>query len=252
VTKPRFRSLLALVGDRFPDAGDPAGMVARGEVRVDGVIVANVAARARADAAVTWHPPRELKGQRKLAAILDQLEQLDQLDPVAIDGRVALDIGASTGGFTSELLRRGAARVYAVDVGFGQLLGSLRQDPRVVNLETTNAADLDGERVPDPIGLVTADVSFTPLSVIIAQVSERVRFEPDAELVSLVKPMFELQLGALPTDESQWQEAVDRARSAITAAGWECVAAVRSPLLGHRGAVEFAVQARRGGVVSRI
>ena len=94
--------------------------------------------------------------------------------------------------------------------------------------------------------MVTADVSFTPLSVVIPQVTERVRFADDAELVALVKPMFELQLGRLPTTESQRQEAVNRARVGLTAAGWECIQAIRSPLLGNRGAVELAIHARRG------
>ena len=129
-----------------------------------------------------------LRGAAKLEAAITDFD-------VRVEGRIALDCGAAAGGFTSVLLAHGAERVYAVDAGFGQLRGELRQNPRVVNLERTNLGELTTDLVPDVLGLVTLDLSYLSIAPGDPRL-DRVRLAPDAELVALVKPMFELALGA--------------------------------------------------------
>jgi 23S rRNA (cytidine1920-2'-O)/16S rRNA (cytidine1409-2'-O)-methyltransferase len=228
-----------LVAQRLPDLADVENAILAGEIRVNGAIITNPRASVAPDAGVVFAPQRTLKGEQKLGAALDAFE-----NPVALQDRVALDVGASTGGFTTELLNRGCRKVYAVDVGHGQLRGALRQDPRVVNLEATNAADLTTDLVPDEIEVVTVDVSYTPLAVIVPQVTERVRFTNSAVLLALVKPMFELQLGQLPESDEQLDEAVLRATDGIAAAGWTIEEAITSPVTGNHGAIEQWVRAR--------
>ena len=188
------------------------------------------------DASVVWKTPQPLAGEAKLRAALDAFAP-------AVAGRIAIDIGAAAGGFTRVLLEAGARRVFAVDAGFGQLLGSLRQDPRVVNLERTNLGELDTALVPDPIEIATIDVSYISLASAIPQLGKLV-FTPGADLVALVTPMFELGLAAPPDDDARIADALCRATAAIEAAGWHPVATIASPVLGHHGAKELLVHAR--------
>jgi 23S rRNA (cytidine1920-2'-O)/16S rRNA (cytidine1409-2'-O)-methyltransferase len=160
--------------------------------------------------------------------------------------RVCLDLGAAAGGFTRVLLEAGALRVYAVDVGFGQLLGSLRQDPRVLNLEATNVSKLDTRLIPEAVEVVTIDVSYLALAAAVAQL-DRVVIAPDADLVGLVKPMFELRMATAPTDPAIVDHATEQAAAGIEAAGWRVVGMMPSPVLGGRGAVEALVHARKPG-----
>lgn len=178
-----------------------------------------------------------LRGEAKLHAALTGFG-------IDVDGRVCLDLGAAAGGFTRVLLDAGAARVYAVDVGFGQLLGSLRQDPRVLNLEATNVSKLDTRLIPEVIEVVTVDVSYLALAAAVAQLN-RIELAGDADLVGLVKPMFELRLPTAPTDPLSVDEATERAAIGIEAAGWSVIGAMPSPVLGGRGAVEALLHARR-------
>lgn len=158
-------------------------------------------------------------------------------------GKVALDAGAAAGGFVKVLLERGARRVYAVDAGHGQLLGSLRQDLRVVNLEGVNLGALDGRRVPEPVQLVTLDLSYLSLSAAVPQLS-RIELAAHAELVGLVKPMFELGLPQPPTSEDEVARALELAVVGVERAGWRVVATMRSPVTGARGARECLLYAR--------
>ncbi len=128
-----------------------------------------------------------------------------------------------------------------MDVGHGQLLGSLRQDPRVVNLENTNVADAT---IDEPLGLITIDVSYLSLSDAVAQLN-RLTIGDGAELVGLVKPMFELKLATAPTDEASLEEATGKATDGITRAGWSMVGTLPSPVTGANGAIEGLVHARR-------
>ena len=215
---------------------DPVEAILGGLVEVDGFVRTSPASRVRAGASIRLRagdPP--LRGEAKLEAALAAFR-------ISVDGRVALDVGAAAGGFTRTLLRHGARRVYAVDAGHGQLLGSLRQDPRVVVLERTNLADLTPALVPDEVEVVTIDVSYLSLAEAVPQLSGLVRFASRGDLVALVKPQFELGLARPPRTTT---EAVKRATAGIEAAGWRVVAAVDSPVTGGRGAVEALVHATR-------
>ena len=132
---------------------------------------------------VVEQEPYVSRGGHKLAAALDAFE----IDPA---GRIALDVGASTGGFTDVLLQRGAARVYALDVGRGQLAEALRRDPRVVSMERTNARTLTATTLPEPVSLVTFDVSFISLGLVLGPAASTLAAGP-SDMVALVKPQFE-------------------------------------------------------------
>jgi 23S rRNA (cytidine1920-2'-O)/16S rRNA (cytidine1409-2'-O)-methyltransferase len=133
--------------------------------------------------------------------------------------------------------------VYAVDAGFGQLLGSLRLDRRVVTLERTNLGALDRLLVPEPVEVVTIDVSYLSLARAVPQL-DALELAPLADLVALVKPMFELGLAAPPPDE-RLPEALARAEAGVAAAGWEALASIESPVRGSHGARELLLHARR-------
>ena len=218
-----------------PDISDPIGAIAAGHVAVNGIVVTNPRSRLRPGSSVVVQTPTPLRGEAKLRAALDEFE-------VPVRDAVAVDVGAAAGGFTRVLLGRGASRVYAVDVGHGQLLGSLRQDPRVVNLEATNVSDLDIELVPEPVDLVTIDVSYLSLAAAVGQLGG-LQLRRGAHLVGLVKPMFELRLPAPPTDEAQLPEALALATTGIESAGWRVLGSIASPVLGSRGAREMLVHA---------
>jgi 23S rRNA (cytidine1920-2'-O)/16S rRNA (cytidine1409-2'-O)-methyltransferase len=184
-------------------------------------------------------PVAPLRGEAKLRAALD-------LGGVDVTGRVALDVGASAGGFTSVLLERGARRVYAVDAGHGQLRGWLRQDPRVVNLEATNVAVLDATIVVDVLDVITVDVSYLSLAAAVQQL-DRVACAPGCALVGLVKPMFELRLGIAPRTLELVEQAARQAADGVSAAGWLVLEWAHSPIPGARGAREAFLFARRPG-----
>lgn len=241
---PRGRvRLVELLRRRDPPLDDPAAALAEFRVLVDGAILTNPDARVRSDASVVVRPRKRPQGVRKLGDALDRLG-------VAVEGRTGLDVGACTGGFTLALLERGAVRVVAADVGFGQLLGSLQQDDRVVNLERTNLGDLTIELLADPAvlggapGVVVADVTKLSLREVGRQLADQRVPAPGTDLVGLVKPMFELGTGTLPTTPEELGEALDLAAGGLGDAGWEVVARSESSVRGHRGAVEYFVHAR--------
>jgi 23S rRNA (cytidine1920-2'-O)/16S rRNA (cytidine1409-2'-O)-methyltransferase len=237
--RSRLRALADLLSDAYPGL-DAAEAIGSGRVLVDGRVAVNPASLVRGDAAITLRPESggPLRGEAKLAGALEAFS-------VPVGGRVALDLGAAAGGFTRVLLRAGAAKVYAVDAGHGQLLGSLRQHPAVVNLERTNLGQLSRALVPDPIELVTADLSYISLARAIPQLDGRVTLTSTTDLVALVKPMFELGLPEPPTGEPALAEAVNRASAGVEAAGWELRGTCASPVTGTRGSVEFLLHARR-------
>lgn len=222
------------------DGQDAVALITAGRVVVDGRIIANPEARVPATASVLVQPPRSLRGTQKLRPAL----AASGVDPA---GQVCLDVGAAAGGFTVALLEAGARVVYAVDTGYGQLLGTLRQDPRVVNLERTNLADLDRRLVPPAIEVVTVDLSYVPLALALAQL-ERVRFAPHARLLALVKPTFELREGRPVNEPSDIDKAVDLASAAAADTGWRVERSIPSPVLGRARAPEvFLFATRRDG-----
>lgn len=178
------------------------------------------------------------------------LKLIEGLDRFGIDpaGLVCLDVGASTGGFTEVLLKRGAARVYAIDVGYGQLAQKLRDHPQVVNLERTNARHLTKEQVPEPVGLLVCDASFIGLATVLP--TPLGFCAPDAQAVVLIKPQFEVGpervgKGGVVRDPALHEEVCDRYRAWFEAAGWSVAGITRSPITGPAGNVEFLLAAQR-------
>jgi len=159
-----------------------------------------------------------------------------------------LDIGASTGGFTEVALARGAARVYAVDVGRGQLHPKLAADPRVVSLEGLDARCLTTEQIPEPPGLIVTDVSFISLEK--ALPAALALAAPDADLVALVKPQFEagpdgVGKGGLVRDPAVREQCVDNVEAFLRASGWTVRATSESPIAGGDGNLEWLVWANK-------
>jgi 23S rRNA (cytidine1920-2'-O)/16S rRNA (cytidine1409-2'-O)-methyltransferase len=184
------------------------------------------------------------RGGEKLAGALDAFG-------VGVTGRVCLDVGASTGGFTDCLLKRGASRVYALDVGRGQLADVLRSDPRVVSMERTHAARLDPDAedrltLPEPVSLVVADVSFISLTRLLRGMAAA--SNPPAELIPMVKPQFELSpkevRKGVVHDEADRARAVGRVRDHAVSLGLQPLGQVESPLVGPAGNHEFFLHLR--------
>lgn len=235
--RPRLRALPEELARRYTQITNPNELIAAGEVLVDGIVNRNPASLVRRGASITLQRREPLRGEAKLRAALAAFG-------VAVEGRVALDVGAAAGGFTRVLLQHGASRVYAVDAGYGQLLGSLRQDPRVVNLERVNVAALHVELVPDRIELVTVDLSYLSLAEAVPRLGV-LRLDSKADLIGLVKPMFELGLQHPPSDPAALAASRDHARRGLEACDWCVLASMRSPVRGSRGAIEFLLHAQR-------
>ena len=189
------------------------------------------------------------------------LKLVKGLDTFGIDpaGKVALDIGASTGGFTDVLLRRGATRVYAIDVGYGQLAWSLRQDPRVVVLERENVRNMDLALVPEAGDLAVIDVSFISLTLVLPRIAELLRPPPGKPIIALVKPQFEVGRdqvgkGGVVRDEAARRGAVDKIRDWANANGFVVGDDVESPITGPAGNVEYLLLLRTAGasIASRL
>ena len=183
------------------------------------------------------------RGGVKLAAALDHFA----IDPA---GLICLDVGASTGGFTDVLLSRGAAKVYALDVGSGQLAWKLRIDPRVAVLEKTNVRDLGAALIPEPLDLVVCDVSFIGLTL--ALPPALVLTGPGARLVALIKPQFEagryqVGKGGIVRDPEVRHAVCTRVADWLAAQpGWRVCGLIESPLTGADGNVEYLIVAARG------
>jgi 23S rRNA (cytidine1920-2'-O)/16S rRNA (cytidine1409-2'-O)-methyltransferase len=223
-----------------------AGLVNCGERRVDkpGEQLAAGVALALKGRGHPWVS----RGGVKLDSALDQFR-------IVVEGQVALDIGASTGGFTEVLLSHGARRVYAIDVGHGQLSWKLRQDPRVVVHERLNARYLTRAEIPEPVDVITCDASFIGLSTVLPAPLSLAAEE--AQLVALVKPQFEagpahVGKGGVVRDPQVHREVCERAASWVAAQpGWSVMGIVESPILGPEGNREFLLYARRCGEAAR-
>jgi 23S rRNA (cytidine1920-2'-O)/16S rRNA (cytidine1409-2'-O)-methyltransferase len=227
-------------------AGTPQkalALILAGEVQVNGARAdkAGVAVAVDARIDVTSRSQKfSSRGGFKLAGALEDFS----LDP---SGRVCLDVGCSTGGFTDCLLQRGASRVYAVDVNVSQLAWKLQQDPRVVRVER-NARELRREDVPEPVSLVTADVSFISVAKVLAPACPLA--SPGAEFLILVKPQFELRKqevapGGIVLDAALHEKAIEKVRRAAEAAGLECLGVRPSKLRGAEGNQEYFLHARK-------
>lgn len=167
---------------------------------------------------------------------------------VDVAGTVALDVGASTGGFTDCLLKSGANRVYAVDVGYGQLAWSLRRDPRVVVRERVNARYLGPEDVPEPVDVITVDVSFISLAKVLPALKQRLR--DGGDILALVKPQFEagperVGRGGIVRDPAVHREVLGRVCVEAVSLGLEVLGLTHSPVKGDKGNMEFFVHLRK-------
>jgi 23S rRNA (cytidine1920-2'-O)/16S rRNA (cytidine1409-2'-O)-methyltransferase len=216
-------------------------LILAGDVRVDGVRVSKAGTSVAEDADVVLAAPDHPyvgRGGLKLAHALDAFD-------VDVRGRVALDIGASTGGFTDVLLQRGAARVVALDVGHGQLDWKIRSDPRVIVMERVNARSLAPADLPGGVrtfGIVTIDVSFISLRYVLPVLPPLL--EPNADVVALVKPQFESQRGEVGTggivrDTAVHARVIDEVTATADALGFTRAGLVDSPITGMEGNREF-------------
>lgn len=226
-------------------------LIHQGRVRVDGTAATKPATQVDAAAAVVVMeasdgPEYVSRGAHKLLGALAALDPQDRL----VAGRHALDAGASTGGFTEVLLRRGAAHVVAVDVGYGQLAWSLQQDSRVTVMDRTNIRTLSADELPYRPELVVADLSFISLRLVIPALAALVT--PDADLLLMVKPQFEVGREALDAQASggvvrdpalRASAVLDVARAADSI-GWGTAGVAASPLPGPSGNVEYFLHLR--------
>lgn len=189
-----------------------------------------------------------LKGREHPWVSRGGLKLVKGLDESGFDpsGLVCLDVGCSTGGFTDVLLSRGAAKVYAVDVGYGQLAQKLRNDPRVVVLERTNARHLTAEQIPEPVGMIVCDASFIGLRTVLPAPMSFAA--PGAFLVALIKPQFEvpkrfLEKGVVHDPEQHRQVCAEMAEWLDAQEGWSVRGVYQSPIKGPEGNIEFLLTA---------
>ncbi|WP_392353356.1 TlyA family RNA methyltransferase [Brevundimonas sp. LF-1] len=215
-----------------------------GLVKADGRTVAKPSEKVAEDAVIEAEAAHRWVGRGAL-----KLERALDLWPVAVDGRVVLDVGASTGGFTEVCLDRGAARIFAVDVGTGQLHPSVADDPRVINLEKTDARDLTPEIITEAPSLIVCDASFISLLKVLPAALELAA--PEADLITLVKPQFEAEgpkaVGkkGVVKDPEAHAAAVTKVRDWLEECGWTVREVADSPITGGDGNVEFLLWAQK-------
>jgi 23S rRNA (cytidine1920-2'-O)/16S rRNA (cytidine1409-2'-O)-methyltransferase len=231
LAESRLRAQALLLGGRVRvGAGDGARLDRKPGDLVDPETILDVVAA----------EPYVSRGGHKLAAALDAFG----VDPA---GRVCLDVGASTGGFTDVLLQRGARRVYAVDVGRGQLAEALRRDSRVISMERTNARTLTASSLPEPVSLASVDVSFISLRLVLAAIAATFGAE-GGDLIPLVKPQFEAarseSKGGVVRDPAVHARVLREVEAAARDAGFESAASIPSPILGPEGNREFLLHLR--------
>ena len=233
-----------LIVDRglAPSRERARALVLAAHVMVDGEVVTKAGTQVDEDADLALEAPDHPyvgRGGLKLAHALDTFR-------IEVTGREALDIGASTGGFTDVLLQRGAARIVALDVGHGQIDWKLRHDPRVVVIEHFNARRLSLANLPGPVDVVAIDVSFISLRQILPVIPPLLR--PGADIVALVKPQFEagraeVRKGVI-RDAAVHERVVDEVSASAAAVGLTPVASTPSPITGQKGNVEFFLHLR--------
>lgn len=240
--KTRLDNLLVARG-LFPSREQAQRAIMAGEVKI-GTRVAGKSSELLAEdseLSIKEAPRFVGRGGLKLEGALEHFD-------VDLAGKVCLDIGASTGGFTDCLLQRGARKVYAIDVGHDQLAWKVRNDPRVIVLEKVNARSLGREHVPEDVDLAVVDVSFISLELILPRAFELLR--PNALLIALIKPQFELDRGdvgrgGIVRDAALHEKAQRKIASAIESLGEEVVDLVPSTITGTDGNQEFFICARK-------
>jgi 23S rRNA (cytidine1920-2'-O)/16S rRNA (cytidine1409-2'-O)-methyltransferase len=229
----------------IPSRERAAALIMEGKVFVAGLPVSKAGSMVDSNAAIEVRGediPYVSRGGLKLEAAVKEFH-------IELEGRTAMDVGASTGGFTDCMLQKGARKVYCIDVGYGQLAWKLRQDSRVVLMERKNIRHMEREQIPDVIDLAVIDVSFISLAKVVPRVLEFLK--PEGELVALIKPQFEVGKGevgkgGIVRDEGKRQAAVERVKEELESLGLETLGIITSPILGQKGNVEYLIYMRRG------
>ncbi len=239
------RRIDQLLVDRglFESRAKARASIEAGGVRVNGRAVAKASELVGPDAVIEATPAHDYVGRGAL-----KLEHALTLWSVDVEGKIALDVGASTGGFTEVLLNRGARRVYAVDVGRGQLHPKLAIDPRVVNLEGVDARALTRALISEPPDLVVCDASFIGLAKVLPRALDLAA--PHATLIALVKPQFEagpadVGKGGLVKDAAVHARVLAEVADWLTSIGWRVDGSAESPVEGGSGAREHLIKASR-------
>lgn len=217
-------------------------LIIAGKVLVDGVALTKAGTSVNPDVEIIIQHdlPYVSRGGLKLQEVLESFK-------IDLKGKTAMDVGASTGGFTDCMLQRGVKRVYAVDVGYGQLHWRLRKDPRVVVMEKTNIRHLERNRVPEEIDIATIDLSFISLTKVLPKVKEFLR--PGAEVLALVKPQFEVgreevEKGGVVRSEAKRLKALEKVCSCLKALGFRIIGTKECTVKGQKkGNVEYFVYA---------
>jgi 23S rRNA (cytidine1920-2'-O)/16S rRNA (cytidine1409-2'-O)-methyltransferase len=240
--KSRLDNLLVTRG-LFESREQAQRAVMAGEVKIGTRVAAKPSQLLEPDAAIVVKPVRQYvgRGALKLEGALDHFQS-------DVNGKVALDIGASIGGFTQCLLRRGAAKVYAVDVGYGQLAWKIRNDPRVIALEKLNARLLSSEHIPELVDICVIDVSFISLTLILPNALGLIT--PDGVIVALIKPQFELRRedvgrGGIVRDPELHEKAQQKIVNFVESAGHRVIGLVPSTITGADGNQEFFICLRK-------
>lgn len=225
-------------------------LIAAGRVTVAGARATKPATGVTTDAAIVVRedpndPDYASRGGHKLAGALEAFAALG----LSVEGRRCLDAGASTGGFTDVLLRHGAREVVAVDVGYGQLVWRLQQDPRVLVHDRTNVRELTTDLIGGPVEVIVGDLSFISLELVLDALLGVTA--PDGDLALMVKPQFEVGKdrvgrGGVVRDEALRAEAVNAVAAAAAVRGWGARAVTTSPLPGPSGNIEYFLWLRRG------
>ncbi len=219
-------------------------------VRVDGEYETKAGTRTDAESeieVVELEHPWVGRGGMKLARAIEEFG-------IELTGLICADLGASTGGFTDVMLFHGARRVYAIDVGHGQLDVKLREDPRVVNMERFNVRYMEDSDLPEPVDFISIDVSFISLTMILPP--SLTILKPDGSLVALIKPQFEVGKrdvgkGGIVRDEEKRRQVVEAITGFAGSQGLEVAGVIESPVKGAEGNVEFLMFCRRSGLSER-
>jgi len=218
-------------------------LILAGSVSVNGIVIDKAGAQVRPDDVLTLASKMPYVSRGGL-----KLEQAIKEFSLDVKEKVAMDVGASTGGFTDCLLQNGAIKVYAVDVGYGQIDLKLRNDNRVSVIEKTNIRYLERTAVQDNIDIATIDVSFISLLKVIPKVLEFLK--PGGEIVALIKPQFEagrkdVGKGGVVKDESVHLQVIEDIKTGSEAMGLEILGTTTSPIKGPKGNVEFLIHMRK-------
>lgn len=219
-------------------------VIMEGKVSVNGVKVIKAGTMIDTDSDIDLKgsgQPYVSRGGLKLEAALDHF----RINPA---GMTVMDVGSSTGGFTDCMLKRGAGRVYCIDVGYGQLAWSLRTDPRVTVIERANIRHLEKDRISDSVDIASIDLSFISLTKVLTKIKEFLR--ADGEIVALVKPQFEVGRadvgkGGIVRDEAKRISAVNSVRGFAEENGFIIIGEFKSPVAGQKGNIEYFLYMRR-------